>query len=211
MTTPTRENIQKAAYAAVGAPVAAVKSLYERMSDLRDIVRSSRQELGDDLTQELASWVDQGEEVIEQTMSRLRSRVVGVGLPDADLTRINGVGPSYAERLQTAGVESIADFVSGTSSSRSITKLAEISGVSAGTIASWREQAELTRVDGVGGSYQTLLRRAGVWTVQELSVEDPEALTRRLGEIDAPDAPDQTPSIYQVRHWVHSANVLLGG
>lgn len=211
MTTPTRENIQKAAYAAVGAPVAAVKSLYERMSDLRDIVRSSRQELGEDLTQELASWVDQGEEVIEQTMSRLRSRVVGVGLPDADLTRINGVGPSYAERLQTAGVESIADFVSGTSSSRSITKLAEISGVSAGTIASWREQAELTRVDGVGGSYQTLLRRAGVWTVQELSVEDPEALTRRLGEIDAPDAPDQTPSIYQVRHWVHSANVLLGG
>lgn len=211
MTTPTRENIQKAAYAAVGAPVAAVKSLYERMSDLRDIVRSSRQELGDDLTQELASWVDQGEEVIEQTMSRLRSRVVGVGLPDADLTRINGVGPSYAERLQTAGVESIADFVSGTSSSRSITKLAEISGVSAGTIASWREQAELTRVDGVGGSYQTLLRRAGVWTLQELSVEDPEALTRRLGEIDAPDAPDQTPSIYQVRHWVHSANVLLGG
>lgn len=211
MTTPTRENIQKAAYAAVGAPVAAVKSLYERMSDLRDIVRSSRQELGDVLTQELASWVDQGEEVIEQTMSRLRSRVVGVGLPDADLTRINGVGPSYAERLQTAGVESIADFVSGTSSSRAITKLAEISGVSAGTIASWREQAELTRVDGVGGSYQTLLRRAGVWTVQELSVEDPEALTRRLGEIDAPDAPDQTPSIYQVRHWVHSANVLLGG
>lgn len=211
MTTPTRENIQKAAYAAVGAPVAAVKSLYERMSDLRDIVRSSRQELGDDLTQELASWVDQGEEVIEQTMSRLRSRVVGVGLPDADLTRINGVGPSYAERLQTAGVESIADFVSGTSSSRAITKLAEISGVSAGTIASWREQAELTRVDGVGGSYQTLLRRAGVWTLQELSVEDPEALTRRLGEIDAPDAPDQTPSIYQVRHWVHSANVLLGG
>lgn len=211
MTTPTRENIQKAAYAAVGAPVVAVKSLYERMSDLRDIVRSSRQELGEDLTQELASWVDQGEEVIEQTMSRLRSRVVGVGLPDADLTRINGVGPSYAERLQTAGVESIADFVSGTSSSRAITKLAEISGVSAGTIASWREQAELTRVDGVGGSYQTLLRRAGVWTVQELSVEDPEALTRRLGEIDAPDAPDQTPSIYQVRHWVHSANVLLGG
>lgn len=211
MTTPTRENIQKAAYAAVGAPVVAVKALYERMSDLRDIVRSSRQELGEDLTQELASWVDQGEEVIEQTMSRLRSRVVGVGLPDADLTRINGVGPSYAERLQTAGVESIADFVSGTSSSRSITKLAEISGVSAGTIASWREQAELTRVDGVGGSYQTLLRRAGVWTVQELSVEDPEALTRRLGEIDAPDAPDQTPSIYQVRHWVHSANVLLGG
>lgn len=210
MTTPTRENIQKGAYAAVGAPVAAVKSLYERMSDLRDIVRSSRQELGEDLTQELASWVDQGEEVIEQTMSRLRSRVVGVGLPDADLTRINGVGPSYAERLQTAGVESIADFVSGTSSSRAITKLAEISGVSAGTIASWREQAELTRVDGVGGSYQTLLRRAGVWTVQELSVEDPEALTRRLGEIDAPDAPDQTPSIYQVRHWVHSANVLLG-
>lgn len=211
MTTPTRENIQKAAYAAVGAPVVAVKALYERMSDLRDIVRSSRQELGDDLTQELASWVDQGEEVIEQTMSRLRSRVVGVGLPDADLTRINGVGPSYAERLQTAGVESIADFVSGTSSSRAITKLAEISGVSAGTIASWREQAELTRVDGVGGSYQTLLRRAGVWTLQELSVEDPEALTRRLGEIDAPDAPDQTPSIYQVRHWVHSANVLLGG
>lgn len=211
MTTPTRQNIQKAAYAAVGAPVVAVKSLYERMSDLRDIVRSSRQELGEDLTQELASWVDQGEEVIEQTMSRLRSSVVGVGLPDADLTRINGIGPSYAERLQSAGVEGIADFVSGTSSSRAITKLAEVSGVSAGTIASWREQAELTRVDGVGGSYQTLLRRAGVWTLQELSVEDPEALTRRLGEIDASDAPEQTPSIYQVRHWVHSANVLLGG
>lgn len=211
MTTPTRETIQKAAYAAVGAPIVAVKSLSARISDIREMVRTSRQELGEELSDELATWVDQGEAVVEQAMSRIRSSAVVADLPDVAVTRINGVGPSYADRLGSAGVSSVADFLSGTATSRDIQKVAEASGISAGTIAAWRAQAELARVDGVGGRYQTLLRRADIWTMQELSEADPATLARKLSQIDSPDGPEQMPSIYQVRHWVESASALLGG
>ncbi|MFZ0014444.1 MAG: DUF4332 domain-containing protein, partial [Acidimicrobiia bacterium] len=87
---------------------------------------------------------------------------------------------------------------------------AHVTGFSTGTIESWREQADLTRVEGIGGTYLGLLHRVGVWTLEQLSKCDPGALTDELNSVDLPDAPDQMPSIYQVKQWVTRAGKLLG-
>ncbi|HEX6219692.1 MAG TPA: DUF4332 domain-containing protein [Acidimicrobiia bacterium] len=238
MSPQTRETVERAAYAAVGAPVAAIRALGARISDVRKALESSRKEMSDDLAAEFNEWIAEGENFIERAMERVRStgmveelrtavestrksaeigvrkatRTIDEGLdvvvPDTDLTRINGIGDNYEAKLVKAGVTGVADFLSATGTGEDIAKLAEVTGFSSGTIESWRDQVDLSRVDGVGGAYQRSLRRVDVWTVSELSKADPEELTKRLGSIDTPDSPEQTPSIYQVRQWVAQAKSL---
>jgi predicted flap endonuclease-1-like 5' DNA nuclease len=233
-----RESVEKAAYAAVGAPVAAVKALGARVADLRDAVRSSRKDMSDDLSREMNEWIAEGEKVIERAMKRLRSSEtfdevrtrarnakeaaeVGINkasdrveesfdviVPDEDLTTINGIGPSYAKQLNEAGIGGIADFMRITESSSEVDALAESTGISASTIESWRAQTDLTRIGGVGASFQTLLHRAGVWTVTQLAESDPKALAEVMQSIEMPDAPDQTPSADTVADWAREAKKL---
>lgn len=239
MSQQTRETVERAAYAAVGAPVAAIKALGARVSEMREALESSRKEMNHDLAAEINEWIAQGEQVIDRAMERIRAagmvddlrtavektrrsaevgvrkatRTIDEGLdvvvPDTHLSRINGIGPNYAEQLTEAGVPGVTDFLSATGTEEDIAKLAEVSGFSAGTIESWRHQVDLSRVKGIGGAYQRSLHRVDVWTLRELSQAGPEELTERLGSIQSPDAAEQTPSIYQVRQWVNKAQSLV--
>ena len=56
--------------------------------------------------------------------------------PGNDLTEINGIGPTYAERLDSAGVGTFADLAAADP-----TSLAERIDVPESRIADWREQA----------------------------------------------------------------------
>lgn len=233
-----RESVGKAAYAAVGAPVAAIKALSARVADLRDAVRASSKDMSDDLTREMNEWIAEGEKVIEKAMKRLRSsetfdevrsrakqakKAAEVGIdkasdrvekgfdvisPDEELTTISGIGPSYARQLEQAGVTGIADFLSQTGSTRDIDQLAETTGISASTIESWRGQAELTRIGGIGESFQMVLHRAGVWTMFQLAASDPAELSDEMHSIDMPDTPEQMPSAETVADWVSAAEKL---
>jgi predicted flap endonuclease-1-like 5' DNA nuclease len=239
MSPKTRETVERAAYAAVGAPVAALKALGARVSDLREMVESSRKELNGDVATEINQWIAEGERVIERGMERLRatgmvdelrsvvastrkSAQVGVRkatrtidetldtiVPDTSLTRINGIGDNYETKLADVGVKGVADFLSATGTEEDVAKLAKVTGFSAGTIESWRDQVALSRVDGIGGAFQRLLRRVDVWTLRELSQADPELLTEQMATLDSPDVPDQMPSIYQVKQWIAEAKTLI--
>jgi predicted flap endonuclease-1-like 5' DNA nuclease len=233
-----RESMGKAAYAAVGAPVAAIKALSARVADLRDAVRASSKDMSDDLTREMNEWIAEGEKVIEKAMKRLRSsgafdevrsrakqakEAAEVGIdkasdrvekgldvisPEEELTTINGIGPSYARQLEEAGVTGVADFLAQTGSARDVDRIADATGISSGTIESWRGQAELTRIGGIGESFQMLLHRAGVWTMSQLAASDPVELADELQAIDMPDAPEQMPSSDTVADWVSEAKKL---
>ena len=239
MSSKTRETVERAAYAAVGAPVAALKALGARLSDMREALDSSRKDINDEVAKEINEWIAEGESVIERAMERIRatgmvdelrtvvestrrSAEVGVRkatrtidesldviVPDTDLTRINGIGSNYEAKLAEVGVTGVADFLSATGTEEDIAKLAKLTGFSSGTIESWRDQVALSRVEGIGGVFQRMLRRADVWTLRELSQADPESLTEQLDSLDTPDAPEQTPSIYQVKQWVAEAKTLI--
>ncbi|MEN8113080.1 MAG: helix-hairpin-helix domain-containing protein [Actinomycetota bacterium] len=57
--------------------------------------------------------------------------------PNSDgLTSINGVGPVYADRLQKAGIASLADLAAA-----GIDEISEAAGVSNSTATAWMEQA----------------------------------------------------------------------
>lgn len=234
-----RESVEKAAYVAVGAPIAAVKALSARVSDLRETVRSSSKDMSDDLTNEMNEWIAEGEKLIARAMNRLRtsgvveevrSRAVsakeaaefGIGkatgklekslefvAPDEELTVINGIGPGYADQLRDAGISGIAEFIERTDSADLITELAGATGISAANLEGWRQQVDLTRVDGIGPSYEMLLHRAGVWTLSQLAEIDRARLASDLGEIDTPDVPEHIPSHETIEEWSREAKTLI--
>lgn len=239
LTQQTRQTMEKAAYAAVGAPVAAIKAMGARLSDFRGSVRASRRELGADLELEMNRWIAEGERTIDRAMRRVRSseiandakstatstgRSVEEGMnratraidetleaivPSVDVTTINGIGPNYAKQLAQAGVFGVAGFMSATGTAEDVAKLSAHTGFSTGTIESWRAQADLSRIDGVGGAYAQLLHQADVWTLRQLSHCDPDELADRLSSIDAWDAPEQMPSVYATKKWISQARRLV--
>lgn len=232
-----RESVEKAAHVAVGAPVAAIKALSARMSDMREAVRTSRDEMSQDLAREMDEWIAEGERVIDRAMKRLRtsdlSKDVQEGMdttteaaqagiakakqrierglgPDTEMTVVNGIGSSYAAQLNDAGITGVVSFMSATGTKEDMAGLAKSTGFSSGTLESWRNQLDLTRVDGVGGSYKDLLHRTDIWTMSQLADTDPEGLVEDMGKVeDSPSAPDQMPSIYAVRQWVAEAKQLV--
>jgi predicted flap endonuclease-1-like 5' DNA nuclease len=233
-----RDSVEKAAYAALGAPVAAVKALSARVSDLRDAVRSSSKDMSEDLTREMNEWIAEGEKVIERAMKRMRSsevvdevrsratearraaeagiekarggldRGLDVVAPDEELTVVNGIGPSYADQLREVGVTGIAGFIDRTGTSSGIDELAAATDISAATIEGWRHQVELTRVDGIGEAHEMLLHRGGVWTLSQLAECEPATLVEDLHGIDMPDTPEHIPSADTVEQWIGEAKQL---
>lgn len=226
-TRRPRSSVEKAAFVAVGAPTAALKALNARVSDLRDTMKSSRKELSGDLATEIDEWIAEGEKVIERAAERLRSsqlaeeikesarstreaarsgmdRAAGVarsGLgamaTDEKVTVIKGIGPGYAERLQTEGIVGVRRFLDRTSTHEGLEDLERSTGIAADTLASWRRKADLGRVPGIGESYQDLLHRSGIWTIDQLVEISASDL---VSEMEAAD-PDQAPTQDRVSRW----------
>lgn len=227
--------MEKAAFIAVGAPTAALKALNARVSDLRDAMKTSRKELSDDLAAEIDEWIAEGEKVIERATERLRGsqlaeeikesarstreaarsgmdKAAGAarsGLAamaaDEELTVIKGIGPGYAERLQTEGIVGVSRFLDRTATSEDLEHLAQATGIAADTLTSWRRKADLARVPGIGESYQDLLHRAGVWTIDQLIEMSPADLASEMEAVD----PDQAPTEDRVSRWKTEAARLV--
>lgn len=231
MTPKAKDSIEKAAYTAVGAPIAAVKAVGARISDMRRALRDSGDDLTDDLAREFETWVAEGERVVSAALRRLRTtgatdhvRATGRAIvaragqiqesmdetldiiePDGSLKQIRGIGPSTAERLRGVGVGGVASLLESTATSGDIEELAGRSGHSAETISGWRRQADLGRVDGIGESYQRLLHRLGIWTLDQLSKANPGILAAEMERIEWPGLPDRFPGEDQVGVWVEQA------
>ncbi len=229
--------MERVAYAAIGAPVAAIKGMSARVSELGDTLRKSRAEISADLSEEIEDWAAQGEEIIERVMKKVRSsnvageirtstdsarKAVQSGLdkaqataesglqlvePDEPLTTIKGVGPGYADRLRSAGVSGIAELLATTEAETE--KVAAASGLGSETIAGWRAQVDLTRIDGVGPSYQNLLHRVGIWTMEQMAEAKSLELIEQMRSVELPDAPDQMPSKSTVDGWKAEARKLV--
>lgn len=229
--------MERAAYAAVGAPTTALKALNARLGDLRDTARTSRRELSDELASEIDQWIAEGEEVIDKAMQRIRrsdvvddvksaanstKQAARVGLDratgparsvidseiDEDLTVVNGIGPSYADKLGRVGVVGVSRLLERTETEEGRAKLAHSSGISEETLASWRAHVDLSRVRGVGDTYQQLLHAAGIWTVDQLAAASPTELAEKMRSGEMPDAPEQTPTEDVIRQWKTAAKNL---
>lgn len=125
------------------------------------------------------------------------------------LSKIEGIGDVYADKLMAAGVRSIENLLAKAATPQRRELLAEATGVSGKLILAWANRADLFRIKGVGEEYSDLLEAAGVDTVPELAQRNAENLYAGLVEVNtAKKLVRKLPSHDQVVSWVDQAKSL---
>lgn len=136
-------------------------------------------------------------------------QVIGPPRPGKNLINIEGIGPIYAERLKTIGIETTIDLLEAGATLKGREELSDKTWISPRLILEWVNLADLFRIKGVDEEYSDLLEEAGVDTVVELSTRNPENLYTRL--VDANEEKKlvrRVMSQEQVRNWIEQAKKL---
>ncbi len=127
----------------------------------------------------------------------------------AKLTKIEGIGESYAAKLTSAGITSLENLLETGGTRKGRGELAAKTGISEKLILNWVNRADLMRVKGISTQYADLLEAAGVDTVPELAQRNPENLAAKMAAVnEAKKLVRQLPSVTQVSEWVKLAKTM---
>ncbi|MEP2669403.1 MAG: DUF4332 domain-containing protein [Cyclobacteriaceae bacterium] len=125
------------------------------------------------------------------------------------LSDIEGIGPSYAKKLQVAGIRSVSGLLKQCASKSDRKKVAAASTISESTILKWTNMADLYRIKGIGSEYSQLMEKAGVDTVKELKMRVPKNLHDKMVEVNTKQKlVRQLPSLSKVESFVKQAKSL---
>jgi predicted flap endonuclease-1-like 5' DNA nuclease len=128
---------------------------------------------------------------------------------DYRIDKIEGIGPSYARKLQAAGIRKTSQLLAECASAKGRKAVAGRTGLDEGQLLKWVNMADLMRISGVGEEFSELLEAAGVDTVKELRNRRPDALTAKMAEVNqARRLTRQVPGLKQVTKWVAQAKSL---
>lgn len=127
----------------------------------------------------------------------------------AKLSEIEGIGETYANKLEQAGVTSLENLLKQCCEKKGRKEIAEKSGINEKLILNWVNRADLTRIKGVSTQYADLLECAGVDTVPELAQRNSVNLLAKMVEVnEAKKLVRKVPTESQVQDWVAQAKDL---
>ncbi len=127
----------------------------------------------------------------------------------AALEEIEGIGPSYAEKLKAGGIKTIEQLLDEGKTPAGRKAIAEKTSIGDKQILKWLNRADLARIKGVGEEYADLLECAGVDTVPELAQRNAENLTAKMAEVnEEKNLVRSLPSQKVVEGWVAQAKEL---
>lgn len=128
--------------------------------------------------------------------------------PFVPVDEVNGIGPATAKKLAKAGVTTVSGLLERTETRDEMASLADQTGISVDQLAEWREQADLTRIKGVGAEYQGLLQAAKIGTIPTLAEMDAAELERRFDQLTSIGF-DHVPSKEISEDWIVQAKKLV--
>ena len=127
----------------------------------------------------------------------------------AKLADIEGIGEVYSKKLEEIGIDSIEKLLEAGSERKGRKEIAEKTGISDKLILDWINRADLARVKGISTQYADLLEIAGVDTVPELALRNPENLYKKMIEInEEKKLVRKVPALSQVEDWIKQAKNL---
>ncbi len=132
-------------------------------------------------------------------------------MADYAIIEIEGIGETYAPKLQAVGIKTVADLLEKGKNPKGRKDLAETTGISGKLILKWVNMSDLFRVKGIGPEYSELLEKAGVDTVKELRHRVPEHLHAKLEEANTSTGKPLVralPGLKAVHSWVEAAKQL---
>ncbi|MFN0146145.1 MAG: DUF4332 domain-containing protein [Dehalococcoidia bacterium] len=127
----------------------------------------------------------------------------------AKLIDIEGIGPTYAATLATAGLLTTEALLKRGATPAGRKEIAAATKIDVKKILEWVNRADLFRVKGVGSQYSDLLENAGVDTVKELATRKADNLHAKMLEVNAAkNFVRRPPSLSEVTAWVADAKTL---
>ena len=132
-------------------------------------------------------------------------------MADYAIKEIEGIGETYAPKLQSVGIKTVAELLERGKTPKGRKELAEDTGISEKLILKWVDMSDLFRIKGIGPEYSELLEKAGVDTVKELRHRVPEHLHAKLKEANTSTARHLVralPGLKAVQAWVEAAKQL---
>lgn len=125
------------------------------------------------------------------------------------IEEIEGIGPSYGEKLAAADIKSTDDLLKLCCDAKGRKATAEKTGLTEKQLLKWANMADLMRISGVGSEYSELLEAAGVDTVKELRNRRADNLAAKMAEVNEQKKLTRSvPSESQVEKWVEQAKGL---
>jgi predicted flap endonuclease-1-like 5' DNA nuclease len=122
---------------------------------------------------------------------------------------VEGIGPTYAGQLESAGVRTTDDLLKRGASPKGRADLEAATGIAHALILKWVNRVDLYRIKGIGSEYSDLLEVSGVDTVPELAQRNPANLTETMAEANAArNLVRKLPTAEQVADWVQQAKSL---
>lgn len=125
------------------------------------------------------------------------------------LSEIEGIGDTYAAKLEDSGISSIENLLEVCCEKKGREEIGEKADISEKLILNWVNRADLARINGVSTQYADLLECAGVDTVPELAQRKPENLLAKMDEVnEAKKLVRKVPTLSQIQDWVTQAEKL---
>jgi predicted flap endonuclease-1-like 5' DNA nuclease len=126
-----------------------------------------------------------------------------------NLDYIEGIGPVYAGKLRAIGINNPLDLLEKGAFPKGREEIAATAGISSALVLTWVNHVDLFRIKGVGSEYADLLERAGVDTVVELALRNPDNLFAKMVAVnEEKHLVRKLPVLSQVQDWVGQAKVL---
>jgi predicted flap endonuclease-1-like 5' DNA nuclease len=123
---------------------------------------------------------------------------------------VEGIGPTYAAKLEAVGVKSTDDLLDRGAKPAGRKSLEESTGIGHALILEWVNHVDLMRIDGVGSEYSDLLEAAGVDSPAELAQRNAGNLATTIQEVVAarPHIVRRTPSEKEIQGWIDQSRSL---
>jgi predicted flap endonuclease-1-like 5' DNA nuclease len=125
------------------------------------------------------------------------------------LEYVEGIGPVYAAKLNAIGIANLHDLLEKGAFPKGREEIAQAAGISHTLVLKWVNHVDLYRIKGVGSEYADLLEVAGVDTVVELALRNPDNLFAKLVSVnEEKKLVRRVPVLNQVQDWVEQAKSL---
>ena len=126
------------------------------------------------------------------------------------IVEIEGIGPSAAASLGTAGVTTTEALLDRGATAAGRRELAKSTGLSADLILQWVNRCDLMRLRGVGSEYSDLLEAAGVDSPTELAQRNPANLAQKFQDVvdGQPEIVRRVPTQHEIAVWIEEAKTL---
>jgi predicted flap endonuclease-1-like 5' DNA nuclease len=123
--------------------------------------------------------------------------------------KLRGMSAELAAKLKARGIVYSDQLLEAARTPAGRKDLAEQVGVESRVILELANRADLARVRGIAGVFSDLLEHAGVDTVAELAIRNPDNSHARLLEVNAEKKlAGRAPSLDMVKDWVAQAKAL---